>query len=530
MIRISNVKVSIETNLSKLEDKIKRKYNLPNILSFKIIKKSIDAREKHNIIFVYIFDIKIENEQEFLNRNKYKNIVKIENEHYVAPKLEVETYERPIVIGSGPSGLFACITLVEAGLKPILIEKGMPVEKRMEDIDKFINTGVLNTKSNIQFGEGGAGTFSDGKLTTGIKDKRIEKVNNDFIKFGANPDIESSNKPHIGTDVLVDILKNIRKYLLDNGATIMFETTVTDIIVKDSNVIGVKLENNEEMFSNQIVLACGHSAKDIFYLLDKHNVKMKKKNFSMGVRIEHKQSWIDKSQYGKYYNHHALVPTSYKLVHHSSNGHSAYTFCVCPGGYVVPATSEVDHVVTNGMSKHARDGENINGAILVSISPDDLDDDLFSGIKLQEELERKAFIVGGSNYFAPVQLVKDFLDDVPSSKLGNVKPTYTPGITLTSLDLVLPKFMIDTIKEALLSFDKKIRGFANDDALLTAIESRSTSPIRIIRDDNLQSVSISGLYPTGEGAGYAGGIMSSAVDGIKVAEQIINYYNKKRSK
>ena len=526
MIRITNIKLRLDEEESILLRKIKKYIFKNEIIDYKINKKSVDARDKENILIIYTVDVNVKEENTFLKYNKYKNISYIEETKCEEITLKTEVTEKPIIVGMGPAGLFAALTLVNAGLKPIIIEKGSTVEERLEDIENFRENRILKETSNIQFGEGGAGTFSDGKLTTGTKDKRISKVFNEFIKFGAPKEIEYLNKPHIGTDILTTILINIRKYLSKKGAIIKFHSTLTDIIIENEMVKGIIINNKEKINTKNIILATGHSARDTFKMLYDKNISLERKPFAVGVRIEHKQEMIQKSQYGKYFNHSHLSPTDYKLVYHDKNGRSAYSFCVCPGGYVVGATSEKNQVVTNGMSEYKRDNENINGAILVTIKEEDLKSKhLLAGLYFQEELEKKAFEIGGNNYSAPIQRLEDFLNKTPSIKIGNIKPTYTPGTTLTSLDLCLPDFVCNTLRKAIVSFDYKIKGFADKNAILTGVETRSTSPIRIKRNEQFES-NINGLFPCGEGAGYAGGITSSAVDGVKVAESLIVKYNK----
>jgi Uncharacterized FAD-dependent dehydrogenases len=525
MIRITNIKLRLDENENILIKKIKKHIFRNKIIDYQINKKSVDARDKENILIIYTVDVNIEDEETFLKYNKYKNVNYIEKKEYEKITLNKKESENPVIVGMGPAGLFAALTLVNSGIKPIIMERGAPVEERINDIKEFTEKRILNENSNIQFGEGGAGTFSDGKLTTGTKDKRIAKVFDDFVKFGAPKEIKYLNKPHIGTDILVDVLKNIRKYLIKKGAIIKFHSKLTDIIIENDEIKGIVINNEEKIETNNIILATGHSSRDTFKMLYDNNILLERKPFAIGVRIEHKQEMINKNQYGKYHNHPHLSASDYKLVHHSKNGRSAYSFCVCPGGHVVGATSEKNKVVTNGMSKYKRDNVNINGAILVTIKEEDLKGShILAGIYMQEEIEEKAFKLGGNNYNAPIQRVEDFLNKKESTKIGSIIPSYTPGVTPTSLDLCLPNYICDTLRDAIVSFDYKIKGFSSKNAILTGVETRSTSPIRIKRNENMEC-NINGLFPCGEGAGYAGGITSSAVDGIKVAENLIIKYN-----
>ena len=525
MIRVTDIKVNIDSSIEDLKNKIKKNYKIKEIIKLEIVKKAIDARDNNNILFVYTVDIEINNEYNYLIDNEYKNISRVVISEDKIKKVSKEPNKRPIIVGSGPAGLFCALTLVESGIKPIIIERGRKVEQRIEDIEKFKKTRKLNVNSNIQFGEGGAGTFSDGKLTTGIKDKRISKVMTEFIKFGANEEIKYWYKPHIGTDVLIEVVRNIREYLIDKGTIIRFDTKLTDILIEKKKVVGIEVNSNEIIDTDELILAIGNSARDTFELLHDLKVKLEQKNFAVGLRIEHLQETFNKNQYGKYYNHKNLTSVDYKLVHHSENGRTAYSFCVCPGGYVMAATSEEGVVVTNGMSEYKRDNKNINGALLVNVNEKDFKSKHpLAGMYFQRELEKSAFILGGSNYNAPIQRVEDFINNKKTEKIGSIIPSYLPNTTMCNFNSILPSFILETLKEAIEVFGKRIKGFDNKDAILTGIETRSSSPIRIVRNDNLESINIKGLYPIGEGSGYAGGITSSAVDGIKVAKIIIDKY------
>lgn len=421
-------------------------------------------------------------------------------------------------------GLFAAYTLARNGAKPILVEQGKCVEERIKDVEFFKQEGILNTLSNVQFGEGGAGTFSDGKLTTGVNDIYCNKVLELFYEFGAPESILYTSKPHIGTDNLINIVKNIRNEIVHMGGEVLFNTKFVDFDIENDEIIGITLKNIESneiynMQTSNVVLAIGHSARDTFEKLYEKNVNMKRKNFSVGVRIEHKQEMINRAQYGEK-TKLKLPPAEYKLAYHGKE-RSCYTFCMCPGGEVVASSSEENTIVTNGMSKFARDGENANSAVLVNIVPEDFEGSSpLAGIYFQKELEEKAFLLGGRNYNAPIQRVEDFFNNSRTNHIGSITPTYKPGVTFSNLNDLLPNFVSETLKEGIKYFDTKLKGFADADAILTAVETRSSSPVTIVRNEFGQA-NIAGLYPCGEGAGYAGGIMTAAVDGIKCAIKIM---------
>ncbi len=491
---------------------------------FTVAHKSIDARRKNHIVAVYTIDAEVENEPAVLSRlSQDSRICAAPCTAYQMPAVGAVHSRRPVVVGSGPCGLFAALILAQSGLKPIVIERGKQVSSRVKDVNAFWRTGRLDSESNVQFGEGGAGTFSDGKLTTQIKDKynRCRKVLEEFIAAGAPEEIRYQAKPHIGTDNLVTVVKNLRNAILSLGGQVRFETKLTGLTIKDGKVAGAIVNNSETIETDTIVLALGHSARDTFEMLARHNIPIEAKPFSIGVRIEHPQSLIDKAQYGAFASHPLLGAADYKLVHHCANGRSAYTFCMCPGGEVIACSSEAGGIVTNGMSRYSRSQCNANSALLVGITPRDFGGaSALAGIEFQRTWEQKAFAVGGGNYAAPVQRVGDFLSGRPSNSLGGVCPSYTPGITPCDLAECLPGFVVETLRLAIPQMDKKLNGFAMHDAVMTAIESRSSCPIRIVRDETFQCPAVEGLYPAGEGAGYAGGIISSAVDGIKIAEAI----------
>ena len=482
-----------------------------DVVDFKIYKKSIDARKKDNVHYNYSIDIQ--------TNKKIKGVkqVIISKQDLNSINVLRQSNLRPVIVGSGPAGLFCALTLAYNGIKPIVIERGKKVEERKKDVEDFWKTGKLNTNSNAQFGEGGAGTFSDGKLTTGTHNPLCRNVLEEFVKFGAPEQILYESKPHIGTDNLIKIVSNMRNEIINLGGEFVFNETVTDIDTEKNKLIAVKTSKKIE--TDTAVFAIGHSARDTFEMLYKNKLNMEKKNFSVGVRIEHKQEMINKAQYGTKTNL-KLPSADYKLAYHGKD-RSCYTFCMCPGGQVVATSSEEGTIVTNGMSRFARDGKNANSAVLVNVVPDDFKGDSpLEGIYFQKDLEKKAFKLGGSNYNAPVQRVEDFIENKKTEEIGEIKPTYKPGVTKSNLNEILPEFVSRTLKEGIQYFDTKIKGFANPDALLTGVETRSSSPVRILRDDNLMS-NIKGIYPCGEGAGYAGGIMTAAVDGIKVGIAIL---------
>ncbi|QHV00528.1 NAD(P)/FAD-dependent oxidoreductase [Synechocystis sp. CACIAM 05] len=530
MLRISEIKLPLDHDEIALEEAILKKLGIrgEELTSYTIFKRSYDARKRGNILLVYIVDVETPLEKKLLAKlagdrqiipspdTTYKLVAQVKPDQKFEGK-------RPIVIGTGPCGMFAGLLLAQMGLKPIILERGKSVRDRSVDTFRFWVKGKLHAESNVQFGEGGAGTFSDGKLYSQVRDPNHygRKVLEEFVKAGADPEILYINRPHIGTYRLVKIVQNLRSTIEELGGEIYFQSHVTDINIKDNQVQGVTLENGDYIATNHVVLAVGHSARDTFKMLFERGVYIEAKPFSIGFRIEHPQSLIDQCRFGTQAGHPRLGSADYKLVHHCQNGRSVYSFCMCPGGKVVAAASEPGRLVTNGMSEYARDEANANSAIVVGITPEaDYPDHPLAGIALQRFWEERAFQLGGENYQAPGQLVGDFLADQPSTKFGSVLPSYKPGVKLVNLGESLPDYAIAALREAIPAFDKKIRGFAMEDAVLTGVETRTSSPIRIKRGDDFQSINTVGLYPAGEGAGYAGGILSAGIDGIKVAEAI----------
>jgi len=485
-------------------------------------KRSIDAREAP--VYVWVADLAFadeKTEKRLLKKHgKLFSPAPVETP-YAFPAVTRVSAQRPIVVGFGPAGIFCALMLARSGLRPIVLERGGAMEERVSKVEQFFERGVLDENCNLQFGEGGAGAFSDGKLNTLVKDKSFRGyyILEQFVKAGAPEEILWLNKPHIGTDLLRGVITNLRKEIISLGGEVHFCTQVVDLLHENNAILGVKVQNGKAFYSDTVVLAIGHSACDTFRMLHGKQIPMEKKPFSVGVRIEHPQTLIDRAQYGDAVN---FPPADYKLVCHTSTGRVVYTFCMCPGGIVVAAASDQNGVVTNGMSYHARDGVNANSALLCEIYPDDVPGGLFSGMEFQIMLEQLAFRAGGGSHRAPAQRVGDFLSGVPTHAFGSVVPTYTRGVVPTDLREVLPDYVCDALAEALPYFGKKLRGFDAPDAVMTAVESRSTSPVRILRSEHFQS-SLRGLYPIGEGAGYAGGIISAAIDGLKCAEAIATH-------
>ncbi len=527
-IKINNIALSIDEDKDLLLDKVLKKLKISKdeVKSFKIIKESLDARKKHDIKYVYCVEVEHNNEEKLVKKLKDKDI-KLENPSYNA-EIEFggkELKNRPVVVGFGPAGIFAALLLAEKGYKPLVIERGEDVDKRTETVDNFWKTGKLNTESNVQFGEGGAGAFSDGKLTTRIKDTRCDYVLRELVKAGAPEEITYIAKPHVGTDLLKGVVKNIREKIKSLGGEVLFSSKLEEIKIEDGKVKSI-IVNGKEIQCENLILAIGHSSRDTYEMLHKVGVFMEPKAFAIGVRIEHPQELINKSQYGEMYNHPKLKAAEYRLTYQSEKlKRAVYSFCMCPGGVVVAAASENERLVSNGMSYHARDLDNANSALVVTVGPDDFEGDSpLRGMEFQRHYENLAYKLGGGNHKAPVQLVGDFMKDKVSTKLGEVVPSYTAGYVFKDLRECLPEYVVEALKEGIMDFDKKIKGYGNYDAILTGIETRTSAPVRMNRDENLQSVSVVGLYPAGEGAGFAGGIISAAVDGLKVAEKIIQEY------
>ncbi|EGR0392848.1 NAD(P)/FAD-dependent oxidoreductase [Vibrio vulnificus] len=527
MIRLTELRLPLDHEEGALLEAITAKLGIPaeQVLSFSMFRRGYDARKKTNIQLIYTLDIEVANQDKLLAKfSKDPHVRETPDMEYkYVAQAPANLTERPIVIGFGPCGLFAGLVLAQMGFNPIIVERGKEVRERTKDTFGFWRKRTLNPESNVQFGEGGAGTFSDGKLYSQVKDPNFygRKVITEFVAAGAPEEILYVSKPHIGTFKLVTMIEKMRAKILELGGEIRFSTRVDDIHMEDGQITGVTLSNGEELKSRHVVLAVGHSARDTFEMLHERGVYMEAKPFSVGFRIEHKQSMIDEARFGSNAGNPILGAADYKLVHHCKNGRTVYSFCMCPGGTVVAATSEEGRVVTNGMSQYSRAERNANSAIVVGISPEiDYPGDPLAGIRFQRELESNAYRLGGENYDAPAQKIGDFLKGRDPSALGDVEPSFTPGIKLTDLEKALPSFAIEAIREAIPAFDRKIKGFASEDGLLTGVETRTSSPVCIKRDKEYQSVNLKGFYPAGEGAGYAGGILSAGIDGIKVAEAV----------
>ena len=520
MIRIRDIALPPEHNVNQLQFEVAQLLKVPNskVRGLKLVKRSVDARKKPDVKIIYTVDVAVDgNEEKIIRKSGCKRASVAPISYYKVPKCDVNLKKRPVVVGFGPAGMFAALILAKAGLKPIVLERGEDAQSRHEKVRKFWETGELDVRSNVQFGEGGAGTFSDGKLNTGVNNPSIGWILEQFVKCGARENILYDAKPHVGTDVLLTVVQNLRGWIISLGGEVRFNTQVTGLCHENGRLTALELESGEILECDHAIFAIGHSARDTFEMLDASKIPMEPKPFAMGVRIEHKQETIDAAQYGR--PNPVLPPADYKLVKHLEDG-TVYTFCMCPGGYVVAAASEEGRVVTNGMSYADRDGENANAALLVTVNPEEFPyEGNLGGMKWQRDIEEAAYNVSGS-YRAPAQKVGDFLAGCASTAAGGIKPTYRPGVVWTDLNQVLPEKISRRLKEALPLLDGNLAGFAADDAVLTAPETRSSSPVRMIRGEDRQS-ELKGLYPSGEGAGYAGGIMSAAIDGIMSAEAVI---------
>lgn len=527
MIRLTEIKLPLNHDEAALPAAILQtlKIQPDRLINFSVFKRGYDARKKTDIQLIYTLDVEVSQEALLLQQFAKHPHVKPSPDtsyRYVA-QAPAELTERPVVIGLGPCGLFAGLLLAQMGFKPIILERGKEVRERTKDTFGFWRKKPLNTESNVQFGEGGAGTFSDGKLYSQVKDPKHygRKVMSEFVAAGAPDEIMYVSKPHIGTFKLVNMVEKMRATIEALGGEIRFSSRVDDVVIDNGQLTGLQLSNGDTLACRHVVLAVGHSARDTFEMLHQRGVYIEAKPFSIGFRIEHRQSMIDECRFGPNAGNPILGAADYKLVHHCSNDRTVYSFCMCPGGTVVAAASEEGRVVTNGMSQYSRNERNANSAIVVGIDPArDYPGHPLAGIALQRALEAQAFVLGGETYDAPAQLVGDFLAGVPSADFGDVLPSYTPGVRLTDLSKVLPEFAIAAIREAIPAFDKQIKGFARPDGLLTGVETRTSSPICIKRGVDFQSINVKGLYPAGEGAGYAGGILSAGIDGIKVAEAL----------
>ena len=524
MIRLSNIQLPLDHDDQAMTSAVLDRLSImaEDLVNVHVHKRGYDARKKTNIVLIYTLDVETTQNEFLIEKFADHQLVKEtpDMSYQFVANAPADLQERPVVIGFGPCGLLAGLVLAQMGYKPIILDRGKEVRERTKDTFGFWRKKILNTESNVQFGEGGAGTFSDGKLYSQVKDPNHygRKVLTEFVASGAPDEIMFVSKPHIGTFRLVTMVEHMRAKIIELGGEIRFSARVDDVQIDNGQITGVVLADGEVINSRHIALAIGHSARDTFQMLYDNNVYIEAKPFSVGFRIEHPQSVIDKARFGKNVDNPILGAADYKLVHHCKSGRSVYSFCMCPGGTVVAAASEEHGVVTNGMSQYSRAERNANSAIVVGIDPSDYPGNPLAGIDFQRALERNAYVLGGSNYDAPAQKVGNFLKGTSSETVGSVVPSFQPGIKLTDLSKALPDFCIEAIREAIPVFNRKIKGFALEDALLTGVETRTSAPICIKRGKDFQSINTHGLYPAGEGAGYAGGILSAAIDGIKVAE------------
>ncbi|MGE4071427.1 MAG: NAD(P)/FAD-dependent oxidoreductase [Lysobacterales bacterium] len=524
MLRLTEIRLPLDHPEPALRAAIIERLSVADaeLLGFTVYKRSYDARKRGAILLIYTVDVQLRDESSVLARAPTHVTASPDMRYRFVTRAPATLKERPVIIGFGPCGLFAALILAQMGFRPIVLERGKAVRERTKDTFGLWRTNKLNPESNVQFGEGGAGTFSDGKLYSQIKDPQHygRKVLEEFVLAGAPEEILYVSKPHIGTFRLVSMIEKMRAGIEALGGEIRFGQRVEDVLIKDGQLRGLRLASGEELAAEHVILAVGHSARDTFQMLHARGVFIEAKPFSIGVRIEHPQSLIDQARFGPQAGHPLLGAADYKLVHHCRNGRSVYSFCMCPGGTVVAATSEVGQVVTNGMSQYSRNERNANAGLVVGISPEDYPGGPLAGIEFQRQWERRAFELGGGDYSAPGQRVGDFLARRPSTEFGSVLPSYTPGVRLGEIDGALPDYAIDALREAIPAMDRQIRGFAMADALLTGVETRTSSPIRIKRGADFQSINTRGLYPAGEGASYAGGIYSAAIDGIEVAQAL----------
>ena len=522
MIRISQLKLPFDHTEADLKNAIDKTLKGQQVLSYKIVKQSIDSREKYSMGYQYSVDVTIKgNEGKAVGALRNKKLSLIKEEHYEFPwKAECAPFVSPVIVGTGPAGLFCGLMLARAGLKPILLERGQAVEKRMEDVEHFWKTGELNPSSNVQFGEGGAGTFSDGKLNTLVKDKflRNKKVLEEFVAHGAPEEILWLSKPHIGTDLLVHVVKEIREEIISLGGQVLFDTQMTDLQIEDGKLKAVVLQSGDVLPADHLVIAIGHSARDTFAMLQDRNLTMERKSFAVGVRMEHRREDINDSQYKVDWRTYGLPTAAYKLTHQASSGRGIYSFCMCPGGFVVNASSEPGRLAINGMSNHDRMADNSNTALIVTVTPEDYGGEgPLSGVEFQRKLEEAAFSLCGGKI--PVQRYEDFKENRPTDHFGMIKPSMKGMYDFANVRQCLPEYVTEALLEGIEAFGDKIQGYNHPDSLLSGIESRTSSPVRIVRDENLES-NIKGIFPCGEGAGYAGGITSAAMDGIRIAEEI----------